>query len=77
MRPIASMPISETSSETSQGHLTPPVAQTKPHSFKHHGVTIDDPYAWLRDPAYPTVNDAEILAYLNAENEYLSCACGN
>ena len=27
-----------------------PVAPRVAHSFTHHGVTIEDPYAWLRDP---------------------------
>ena len=49
---------------------TPPIAKRVPHSFTHHGITIDDPYAWLRDPGYPDVKDADILAYLNAENAY-------
>ena len=49
---------------------TPPVAERRPHSFTHHGVTIEDPWHWLRDASYPTVNDANVLAYLNAENEY-------
>ena len=31
----------------------PPVAERREHRFSHHGVTIDDPYAWLRDPGYP------------------------
>lgn len=48
----------------------PPVAALKPHSFTHHGVTIEDPYAWLRDPGYPEVTDTDVLAYLNAENAY-------
>jgi oligopeptidase B len=48
----------------------PPEAPQKSHSFTHHGVTIDDPYAWLRDPNYPDVESEEILAYLGAENEY-------
>ncbi len=48
----------------------PPVAGQRPHSFTHHGVTIEDPWHWLRDASYPTVNDANVLAYLNAENEY-------
>ena len=30
--------------------LTPPIAETRPHSFTAHGVTIEDPYAWLKDP---------------------------
>ena len=49
---------------------TAPVAEQRPHSFTHHGVTIEDPWHWLRDPSYPTVNDADVLAYLAAENEY-------
>ncbi len=48
----------------------PPVAARKPHSFTHHCITVEDPYAWLRDPGYPEVTDTEVLAYLNAENAY-------
>ncbi len=48
----------------------PPVAARKPHSFTHHGITIEDPYAWLRDPGYPHVTDTEVLDYLKAENAY-------
>ena len=48
----------------------PPIAARKPHSFTHHGITIEDPYAWLRDSGYPEVNDAEILAHLEAENRH-------
>ena len=48
----------------------PPIAARKPHTFTHHGITVDDPYHWLRDPGYPTVNDPEILTYLEAENAY-------
>ena len=48
----------------------PPVAGQRPHSVTHHGVTIEDPWHWLRDPQYPTVEDADVLAYLTAENEY-------
>ncbi len=49
---------------------TPPVAERRPHSFTTHGVTIDDPWEWLRDPGYPDVTDADVLAYLAAENAY-------
>ena len=49
---------------------TPPVAERRPHSFTAHGVTIEDPYAWLKDPNYPEVDDADVLAYLEAENAY-------
>ena len=49
---------------------TPPVAATRPHSVTHHGITIEDPWAWLRDPGYPEVTDKQVLAYLEAENAY-------
>ncbi len=48
----------------------PPVAPVGDHRFTLHGITVQDPYAWLRDKAYPKVNDPDILAYLNAENAY-------
>ena len=28
----------------------PPVAVRKPSSATHHGITVSDDYAWLRDP---------------------------
>ena len=59
-----------------QKEITPPVAGQKPHSFTHHGVTIEDPWHWLRDPDYPTVDDEEVLAYLNAENAYFEAKMG-
>ena len=48
----------------------PPVAETRPHSFAAHGITVEDPYAWLKDPNYPDVTDKDVLAYLEAENTY-------
>lgn len=50
--------------------LRPPVAPQKPHSATFHGQSVEDPYAWLRDPGYPEVTDAEVLDYLKAENAY-------
>ncbi len=55
---------------TAQGCAVPPVAAKKPHSFTHHGITVTDDYAWLRDPGYPTVADADVLAHLEAENAW-------
>ena len=52
----------------------PPVADQRPHTFTHHGITIDDPWHWLRDDDYPTVADADVLAYLAAENDYFQKA---
>jgi oligopeptidase B len=48
----------------------PPVAERRQHSFTIHGVTIEDPYAWIKDPGYPEVTDKDVLAYLEAENAY-------
>jgi oligopeptidase B len=52
----------------------PPRAEQRPHSYERHGVTIDDPYFWLRDPNYPVVEDEDVLAYLKAENAYFEAA---
>ncbi len=49
---------------------SPPIATQKPYALEAHGTAWDDPWFWLRDPSYPTVDDAEILAYLTAENAY-------
>ncbi len=49
-----------------------PLAPQRPHQTTHHGITIEDPWHWLRDPGYPKVADPEILAYLKAENRYFN-----
>src|SRR5829696_5381406 len=49
---------------------SPPTAEQRPYSFEAHGVTIEDPWHWLRDPKYPEVSDPDVLAYLHAENDY-------
>src|SRR3954447_11811963 len=48
----------------------PPKARQRPFSYERHGVTIEDPWHWLRDPKYPEVIDPDVLAYLHAENDY-------
>ena len=48
----------------------PPSAPRRPSSATFHGRTISDDYAWLRDPGYPEVKDAGVLAYLEAENAW-------
>ena len=48
----------------------PPEAAARPEKIERHGDVRTDPYAWLRDAGYPTVENPEILAYLNAENAY-------
>jgi oligopeptidase B len=51
-----------------------PVAEQRPHTYERHGVEIDDPWHWLRDPGYPDVKDAGVLAYLEAENAFFEAA---
>lgn len=43
----------------------PPLAKTVAHRFVHNGQEFSDPYAWLQNK-----QDPEVLAYLQAENEY-------
>lgn len=56
--------------DSTQTLVGPPQAAKKPHSFTHHGVTVSDDYAWLRDPGYPEVKDKEVLDHLEAENRW-------
>ena len=56
------------------GLQNPPVAERRPHSYTRHGHHIEDPWAWLKDPGYPAVEDRDILAYLTAENDYFAAA---
>ncbi len=54
----------------------PPSARRKPQSAIYHGIELVDEYAWLRAENWqdvmrdPGVLDAEIRAYLEAENAY-------
>lgn len=52
--------------------IAAPAAARKTHSVQHHGLTLEDSWHWLRDPAYPKVESPEILDYLNAENAYFN-----
>ena len=54
----------------------PPVAEQRPYSYERHGVRIEDPWHWLRDPKYPEVDDPDVLAYLHAENAYFETWAG-
>ena len=53
---------------------TPPAAMIRPHRYERHGRTVEDPYAWLKDPNYPTVTDPDVLAYLDEENAWFQAA---
>ncbi len=48
----------------------PPRAAKLPSAVTHHGITVSDDYAWLRDPGYPEVKDEAVLAHLRAENAW-------
>ncbi|MCW5720218.1 MAG: S9 family peptidase [Devosia sp.] len=62
--------------------LTPPSAKRVPSSHSHHGVTREDPYAWLRAGNWqevmqkPETLDGEIRAYLEAENDWYDAQFG-
>lgn len=59
-----------------QSSQTPPRAEKRDSSHELHGVTIQDPYSWLRDDDWQTVLrdpsklSPEIREYLEAENAY-------
>jgi len=59
---------------------TPPTAAQRPSSQTVHGVTLEDPYAWLRAENWQKVMRApdklapDIAAYLQAENAYTAAA---
>ena len=52
----------------------PPKADQRPHSYERHGYRVEDPYFWMKDQGYPKVDDADVLAYLKAENAYFEAA---
>ena len=54
----------------------PPVAEQRPHSFERHGIRVEDPYHWMKDQSYPTIDDEDVLDYLRAENAYFEAAMG-
>ncbi|MDB5606771.1 MAG: peptidase [Bradyrhizobium sp.] len=60
-----------------------PVAPRRPHSFTTHGITVVDDYAWLKDENWqevlrdPSVLNADIRGYLEAENAYTESLLGH
>ena len=58
--------------------LTPPVADRRQHAVTQHGITRQDPYAWLRADNWQEVMQApetlpgDIRGYLEAENAYFA-----
>ena len=57
-------------SVTEQAPTSPPVAERRDHTFTTHGITLSDPYHWLKDQSYPVVDDEDVLAYLKQENAW-------
>ena len=49
---------------------SPPAAEQRSYSYERHGITIEDPWHWLRDANYPNVSDPDVLTYLHAENDH-------
>ncbi|MEM8749381.1 MAG: S9 family peptidase [Pseudomonadota bacterium] len=53
-----------------------PIAEKRPQSHTHHGITVTDNYSWLRADNWqdvmrdPNVLPADIRSYLDAENAY-------
>nr|WP_137677231.1 S9 family peptidase [Parerythrobacter lutipelagi] len=60
----------ETQSVTAPVPTAPPVAEKREHNYTHHGITISDPYHWLKDQSYPVVDDEDVLDYVKAENAW-------
>jgi len=48
----------------------PPIADKRDYEYSRHGITIADPYHWLKDQSYPTIDDEDVLEYLKAENAW-------
>ncbi|WP_243618919.1 MULTISPECIES: S9 family peptidase [Gammaproteobacteria] len=58
---------SQKSSESMQTEVTPPDVEQRPYTVESPQGNRVDPYYWLRDDSR---EDPEIIAYLEAENEY-------
>ncbi len=60
----------ESTNVTSEAPTSPPIAEKREHIFTHHGITVSDPYHWLKDQSYPTIDDEDVLDYVKAENAW-------
>jgi oligopeptidase B len=78
LHPAEAAPLSDTPQTPTRlsaaAFPAPPIAAVRPHSYTRHGVTVEDPYFWLKDQGYPQVDDADVLGYLKAENAYFEAA---
>ncbi|MBX7458487.1 S9 family peptidase [Qipengyuania sp. 1NDH17] len=60
----------ETEGTSVTAPTSPPIAEKRDHSYSHHGITIADPYHWMKDQSYPTIDDEDVLEHLKAENAW-------
>lgn len=71
---LANAPASTNESASMSETSKPPIAEQRPYSYERHGVTVQDPWHWLRDQGYPKVDDSDVLAYLESENRWFEAA---
>ncbi|MBU7579133.1 MAG: S9 family peptidase [Porphyrobacter sp.] len=64
--PVTSVP----TTPAAASDIKPPVAAKRAHTYTVHGITVEDPYDWLYDKSYPTVDDKDVLDHLKAENAF-------
>ena len=72
-----------TKATTRKTSLSAPSAPRRPHTFTTHGISVTDDYAWLKDEKWqevlrdPSILDADIRTYLEAENDYTESLLGH
>jgi len=72
-----------TQAATKKPPLSAPSAPRRPHTFTTHGIAVTDDYAWLKDEKWqevlrdPSILDADIRTYLEAENDYTESLLGH
>ncbi len=72
-----------TQAATKKPPLSAPSAPRRPHAFTTHGIAVTDDYAWLKDEKWqevlrdPSILDADIRTYLEAENDYTESLLGH
>jgi oligopeptidase B len=78
---LAILMLAATAASAQNGTMTkakdlppPPKAEQRPHKYERHGITVEDPYFWLKDQGYPKIDDEDVLSYLKAENAYYEAA---
>jgi oligopeptidase B len=59
---------------TAQASFPPARRRAAPLQLRAPRRARRGPYHWLKDQSYPTVDDADVLAYLRAENAYFEAA---